>query len=282
MYLNEKIADLKLARVFYWLGILALIVFFLDHFKTFLQPFVMAVLFWFLINDFSRVIGKLRYKDYTLPRWLRILIAFIIVLTIIFVSVELLSKNLELILEKVPEYKSKFNSLISQLGASTGIENITERIQQRLVSVDFQAFLTGIIKVLTSFIGHFFIILIYVAFLLIESVIFTQKMEKIFNVPERYQELKELSGKMAASVHGYLSIKSLTSLLTGTLSYVVLLLFKVDFPEMWAFLIFFLNFIPYIGSLIATLLPAIFAMFQFNSYISFVWVFLGIEVWLTI
>ncbi len=82
---------------------------------------------------------------------------------------------------------------------------------------------------------------------------------------------------MAASVHGYLSIKSLISLLIGTLSYVVLLLFKVDFPEMWAFLIFLLNFIPYIGSLIATLLPAIFAMFQFNSYIYFVWVFLGIE-----
>ncbi len=183
MYLNEKIADLKLARVFYWLGIMALIVFFLDHFKTFLQPFVLAVLFWFLINDFSRVIGRIKYKERTFPRWLRILIAFVLILSIIFVSVELLSKNLELILEKVPEYKSKFNLLLAQLGTSTGIENITERIQQRLVSVDFQAFLTGIIKVLTSFIGYFFIILIYVAFLLIESTIFTQKMEKIFNVP---------------------------------------------------------------------------------------------------
>ena len=277
MYLNEKIANLKLSRVFYWLGIMAFIVFFLDHFRTFLQPFVMAVLFWFLIADLSRVIGRLKYKEHTLPRWIRVLIAFIIILSVIFVSVELLSKNLELILEKVPEYKQKINLLIAQLGSSTGIENITERIQQRLLAVDFQAFLTDILKVLTSFIGYFFIILIYVAFLLIESVILTQKMEKIFKEPERYREIKELTARMSSSVHGYLSVKSLVSLLTGLLSYLVLLLFGVDFPEMWAFLIFLLNFIPYIGSLVATLLPATFAMFQFDSFMYFVWVFLGVE-----
>lgn len=275
MNLNEKIADIQLSRVFFWLGIVALMVFFLDHFRTFLQPFVIAVIFWFLITDLSQLIGKLKVNNRSLPRWIRVLLAFILILSVIIFSVDLLSRNIELIISNVPEYRLKLRDLITELGESTGVENITSRIQERLLAVDFQAFLTEILRSLTSFIGHFVIILIYVAFLLIESAVFNKKMEIIFK--SRHQEIKQLTSKMASSVNAYLSVKTLVSLLTGLLSYVVLLLFGVDFPEMWAFIIFLMNFIPYIGSLIATLLPAVFAMFQFNSFMQFIWVFVTVE-----
>ena len=273
---DQKIAKLQLTRVFYWLGILALLVFFLDRFSTFLQPFVIAVIFWFLISDFSQLIGKIKIKNYSLPYWLRVMIAFVLILSVIFFSVDLLSNNIELIISNVPEYSTKLGVMISEIGASIGVENITERVQERLLAIDFQAMLREILRVLTTFIGHFFFILIYVAFLLIESTVFNKKIELIFRT-ERYSEIQGLISKMSSSVNRYLSVKTMVSLLTGFLSYLVLLLFEIDFPEMWAFLIFLMNFIPYIGSLVATLLPALFAMFQFNSYMSFVWVFLAIE-----
>jgi predicted PurR-regulated permease PerM len=68
------------------------------------------------------------------------------------------------------------------------------------------------------------------------------------------------------------------SLLTGGISYVILLLFGIDYAFLWAFLIFIFNYIPYIGSLVATLLPSVFAIIQFGSLWSFVWVFISIEV----
>lgn len=40
----------------------------------------------------------------------------------------------------------------------------------------------------------------------------------------------------------------------------------VDAPLFWAFLIFILNFIPTIGSLIATIFPAFFAVLQFGEF----------------
>ena len=46
----------------------------------------------------------------------------------------------------------------------------------------------------------------------------------------------------------------------------ILLFIGVDAPVFWAFLIFVLNFIPTIGSLIATLFPAIFALLQFGEF----------------
>ncbi len=276
MSIDDKIGAIRLTRVFYWLGILALLVFFLDWFRTFLQPFVIAVIFWFLITDFSRLIGKIKVKNRSLPHWIRVMIAFVLILSIIFFSVDLLSKNIELIISNVPEYRAKLGRMITEIGNSIGVVNITERIQERLLAIDFQAILTEILRVLSSFIGHFFLILIYVAFLLIENTVFNKKITLIFK-NGRHTEIRRLISRMSSSVNRYLSVKTMVSLLTGVLSYLVLLLFDLEFPEMWAFIIFLMNFIPYIGSLIATLLPAVFAMFQFNSYMYFVWVFLAVE-----
>jgi predicted PurR-regulated permease PerM len=61
-------------------------------------------------------------------------------------------------------------------------------------------------------------------------------------------------------------MKTLICLLTGILSYIVLLLVGVDFPVFWAFLIFLFNYIPVIGSYVATLLPVIFSFLQFGSF----------------
>ena len=72
--------------------------------------------------------------------------------------------------------------------------------------------------------------------------------------------------KIDASVSRYLAIKTLVSLLTGLLSFIALLFIGVDAPFFWAFLIFVLNFIPSIGSLIATFFPAFFALLQFGEF----------------
>jgi predicted PurR-regulated permease PerM len=71
--------------------------------------------------------------------------------------------------------------------------------------------------------------------------------------------------KIDHSVQQYVALKTLVSLATGILSYFSLLFIGVDAPAFWAFLIFVLNYIPNIGSLIATLFPAIFALFQFGE-----------------
>ena len=55
------------------------------------------------------------------------------------------------------------------------------------------------------------------------------------------------------------------SVLTAGLSYIVLLSIGVDSALFWSALIFLLNFIPSIGSLIATVFPALFAFLQFND-----------------
>ncbi|MCH9755622.1 MAG: AI-2E family transporter, partial [Gammaproteobacteria bacterium] len=62
----------------------------------------------------------------------------------------------------------------------------------------------------------------------------------------------------------------LMGLLTATASWGIMAWIGLDFAEFWALLIFFLNYIPNIGAIIATLFPALLALIQFQSWMPFV------------
>jgi len=65
------------------------------------------------------------------------------------------------------------------------------------------------------------------------------------------------------SMGNYIVLKTGVSLITGICSYIILLIIGVDLALFWALLIFLLNYIPSVGSLIATIFPAVVALFQF-------------------
>ncbi len=278
MHLNEEISKIRLDRIFYWLGIAVLTVFILIQFKSFFQPFVLALLLWFLIRDLMNLIGRFKIKGKGLPRWTRGIIAFVTILALIFITSEILIVNVELILNKLPEYEEKLDLLILQMGEITGVENISEWLQKGISELNFRSFLLDIIGNISSMLSNFFVITIYVAFLLAEETSFQKKLYILFSRSGRGHEISDLTQRIAQTIHSYLSVKTLISLLTGLLSYFILIAFGVDFPVFWAFFIFILNYIPYVGSFVATFLPAFFAIFQFNSLMYFAWVFVSIEI----
>ena len=76
----------------------------------------------------------------------------------------------------------------------------------------------------------------------------------------------ETRSKIEWSVARYLGIKTLVSLITGFFSYLVFAFCDLNFAVFWAFLIFLLNYIPTIGSLLATIFPAVFSLLQFGDF----------------
>ncbi len=60
----------------------------------------------------------------------------------------------------------------------------------------------------------------------------------------------------------YFSIKTAVSGLTGVLVGIVLAIAGVDYPVLWGFLAFLLNFVPSIGSILAAIPPVLLAIVQ--------------------
>ena len=84
--------------------------------------------------------------------------------------------------------------------------------------------------------------------------------------------------KINDAIISYLSVKSFVSILTGALSYFVMIAIGLDFALFWAFVIFLLNYIPSIGSIIATLFPALLALIQFDTLTPFFIILFGVGV----
>ena len=76
--------------------------------------------------------------------------------------------------------------------------------------------------------------------------------------------------RVTKDIQTYIGLKTFVSAITGILSYIVMALVGVDFAGFWAVLIFILNFIPYIGSLVGVAFPAVLTLVQFDSLIPFV------------
>lgn len=249
----------------------------LKFFGSLLKPLVIAVIFWYIIRVISNYISKVSFGKFMFPDWLAKLIALIIIVVAIYTFIDILVVNLKQIVIRIDEYSAREDNLLNQLATFLGLGDFETEIKKLPGSAELRPYLTKLVNSLTEGIGYTIIIIIYLIFILIEEYIFKKKIHFIYKDTRNYEEMKKVMDQMNNSIKRYITVKTFASLLTSILAYVALLLIGVDFPILWAFIVFTFNFIPYIGSFAATLLPSIFAALQFNSFTYFIWTFLFVQ-----
>jgi AI-2 transport protein TqsA len=85
------------------------------------------------------------------------------------------------------------------------------------------------------------------------------------------------AGEIARRLQTYMLVRLGMSILTGLGFWAFAALYGLDLGREWGVIAFVLNFIPFIGSFVATLLPTLFAAAQYQSFSASVWVFLGLN-----
>lgn len=103
------------------------------------------------------------------------------------------------------------------------------------------------------------LILLTVIFILLEAAGFEAKLRRALRNPDA--TLSRFAA-FATGVKQYLVIKTAASALTGTLVAVWVAILGVEYPLLWGLLAFLLNFIPTIGSIVASIPPALLALVQ--------------------
>lgn len=271
-----NISQIRIERTAAWLFIIALVVVSFIYFATFFQPLVLAMMIWYFIYAMKDYGRRVRIRNRRLPEWLLTTLAFVLIILIIYVVIGIVTHNLELIIQRSQVYIANSRELFESIQTIDRFGDIQARLIERLEEFDFRPLLTRLLNGLSGLAGNIVLIIIYAGFLIAEQRTFKRKLTLVANNSERASQFFAILRKVNDAVQNYVVVKSQMSLLTGLLSYFILLLFNVDFPVLWAFLIFLLNFIPYIGSVVASLLPAAFAVFQFHSFSMFFWILLTV------
>lgn len=135
--------------------------------------------------------------------------------------------------------------------------------------VAFESFDFGIIQKLGGLLGDMAkntsMIIIYLLFLVLERKSLTNKVHLLGESNKSFGNFVAIMGKINHDILEYLKIKSMASFFTGFLSYIVLVIAGVPLASFWAILIFVLNFIPTIGSIIAVIFPFVLSVILFDN-----------------
>ncbi|MGB0887860.1 MAG: AI-2E family transporter [Vicingaceae bacterium] len=241
------------------------IIFTLLYGQSLLVPFILALLLWFLVRKIRQLLDKVAFIRKHIPARLKNLIPALIILGIISFAAKILLSNINNLAQSYPIYAGNVELVISKINETFGI-NIIENFNNQVAEFDFGKILKDLFQSITDILSNTFLIIIFALFIFLEESNFGNKLKNVFTEKEKFDRLDDILESIEKSIANYIGIKTLVSLTTGIISYIALLFIGIDSPLFWAFLIFILNFIPTIGSMIATVFPAVFCLLQFGEF----------------
>lgn len=249
---------------FYGLGSVVLVFYLLVVGKAFLIPLVLAVFIWYLINVLAVAFRRIPLGEIEMPNWLALGMAISSIVMLLTGVVRLISNNVVAVQRAAPMYQAHLETLMERAYAFVNMEN-PPKFEQLFQDMDLTVVITQTASALGDLLTNAGLIGVYLVFIFVEQQFFNQKLATLFPDDTRHRKIRRVIEKIDKDIHTYVGLKTLVSVITAIFSYGIMRWVDLDFAEFWAFLIFLLNYIPNIGSLIATLMPSLLALVQFDS-----------------
>ena len=243
--------------------------------RTFLIPLAIALLIWSLLDAVGNVFKRLSSKSRPMPQWLATTLAIVTLLALDVAAYSVLAEQEEALTQAAPVYQANLEQLQADVAAALHIERtaLADAITKHL---DIGALIAWVGGSASSLLGNLLLVLIYLGFLLAEQKSIPEKLARLQPDAAKATQLHQLVLNITRSIQRYLVIKTAVSILTGLVSYLVLRVMGVDFAAVWALLIFALNYIPNIGSILGVVFPALLTLVQFDTLTPFLVVVLGL------
>lgn len=207
--------------------------------KSMLMPFVIAL----FISIVSNTISAWMKDKWKVPRTLGLILSATLLLVVLFLIVIFISNSIESFISGANIYSQKLTGVLEwtsekmhKLGLSTNTDVLIDYLNRLPLFNMVRSMGSGIVSLLTSSI----LVCLFVIFMLIGS---SSKRSKFIMDIEK-------------QISSYLLIKIAVSLLAAFCVWIALSIVKTELALMFAIITFMLNFIPNIGPVIATLLPA--------------------------
>jgi predicted PurR-regulated permease PerM len=134
-----------------------------------------------------------------------------------------------------------------------------------LGQVNLQRLLGSVVASVSSMVAAVVVVILYAAFLMMEQVVFTEKLAQASGDPRNAARIREITGAINRRVGAYLSVKTAVNVILGVVSWAIMALLGVQFAGLLAVIIGLLNYIPYAGSVLGVVIPVAMALGQFGD-----------------
>ncbi len=241
-----------------FLGIVAfaLLLFLLVQAKFLLITLSIAVIIFSLTSDAIYAFAKLK-----VPTWFATTLALVVIAFGLLWITTMIAAQVNEIVSTSIAYAEKAQSLLPELTEWMG-PNAQSAVESFIQSFNFTGWIRQVAAQASNLFSGVVMILLYVGFMFTERVWFPIKIERLTGDPEKADKVRAIISSIMRSVNRYLVIKALVSALTAGLVWVIFWVAGLDLAGPIAMITFILNFIPTIGSIIATVVAVLLALAQ--------------------
>ena len=261
--------------------------------KRFVGPIIAGILIIGLLYVARSIFGPLAFSLFlialvwpmqaALERWLPRLLALFITLTITVVVIVTVGSAVVWGFTKLGQWlvanTGQFEAIYLNWGAwldEHGIA-IAGPITERFDVTWLTGFVKGTAQRLNSSAGFALLVFVFVMLGLLEVDDFNERL--------RHPSLQPLGEKMlranveiGTKLRRFMLVRSFASVLTGLVIWIFAILTGLELAAAWGAIGFALNYIPFLGSFIATLFPTLFAIAQFESWQMALLIFIGLNI----
>ncbi|RLA70077.1 MAG: AI-2E family transporter, partial [Epsilonproteobacteria bacterium] len=224
-------------------------------------PFLLALFMTVILSPLFLWLKKIGFGELFSLVIIILFLFLVIGLIIILVgnSVQDFSQNIPLYELKLQNDLSNFSDLIDKWGLHIPKKDFIDLFQTGTL----MRYIASTLKSLGSLLTNSFLIILTIAFMLMEISQFTAKIEQANS--NSLIQLIEISDK----IKHYILLKAVTSAATGIAITIILQILGIHYAILWGLIAFILNFIPNIGSIIAAVPAIMMAIIQYDFTMAF-------------
>ena len=255
------------ARLQHWLlGIIAfaVILFLLVQARFILISLVVAIILFSLTTDAISSISRLRIGSWRITRAVASLAAMLLISSVLLTLLAIVLAQINTVVTTTISYTDQAVIAIAQLFAWMG-EDTEAAVAASIRSIP----LSGYIRTAAGQAGNLAsattLVILFVGFLFAERIWFDTKLANLMQDKGRAERISRIIHSIVRRVNRYLLVKTGVSAVTGFAVYLVMLFFGLEFAAEMAILTFVLNYLPSVGSIIATFLVALVAYMQITE-----------------
>lgn len=194
-----------------------------------------------------------------------ILLAFAVAVVLLFI---LIINNLAQVAAALPRYEANLDALVTRSASLLGIEDepTWENVRRAtLDQLDVRTWITPALLSLRGFGVTLFLVVLYASFFMAERGVMARKLVIAAGGEEAGERALSLLARINDRIGRYLFVKTAINIILGAISFAIMLLLGIEFALFWAVLIAFLNYIPYIGSIVGVIFPVLLSLAQFGT-----------------
>jgi predicted PurR-regulated permease PerM len=250
------------------LGLIAftIVVVILKELRAIFIPLTFAVLLSFLFAPLNRFLVRKK-----VPTAIILAIMIFIILTMFTLIGSVMYASISSFVMEFPKYEAKITNVVQNLIIELEIpqEEITNYLNNKVnwVEIADKLSLSEVLSKTTgsfiNFLVNLLLIVVFMMFIVLGHNKLLTRMEKIIT-HERAMHSVLVFSKLEKQLKTYLLNKTFISLLTAVIGMFFIYIFGVDFVIISGFFLFVLNYIPNIGSVIATIFPIVVCMIQYG------------------